>query len=370
VLPADLVRLRSALDRGTLTLHDDPGALEGADAVVICVPTPIDRHLAPDIRALRAACATAVAAARPGQVIVLTSTSYVGTTRDLLLEPLRARGLRPGADLAVAFSPERIDPGNAGHPQHAVPRVVGGYTVDCGSRAATVMAQVAPTVHLVSSPEAAEFVKLYENTFRAVNIAFANEMADVARGLGLDVVETIDAAATKPYGFMPFTPGPGVGGHCIPCDPHYLLWQLRAQRQRPSLVDEAMAKIASRPGQVVARAVEVLGDRGRPVRGARVLVVGVAYKPGVQDVRESPALEVLTGLAHRGAEVAYTDPYAPEVTVAGTRLRSEDRAEDGDWDLVIVNTLHPDVDPSWLRDVPAVLDASFRMPRSLPCLAL
>jgi nucleotide sugar dehydrogenase len=338
--------------------------------VIICVPTPIDRHLAPDIRALRAACDAAVAAARAGQVIVLTSTSYVGTTHDLLLEPLRARGLRPGVDVTVAFSPERIDPGNRAFPQHTVPRVVGGFTVECGARAASVMAQVAATVHLVSSPESAEFVKLYENSFRAVNIAFANEMADVARRLGLDVVETIDAAATKPYGFMPFTPGPGVGGHCIPCDPHYLLWQLRAQRLRPSLIDEAMAKIASRPGQVVDRAREVLGERGRPVAGARILVVGITYKPGVQDVRESPALEVLTELARGGAEVAYTDPYAPEVTLDGTTLRSEVGAEDQDWDLVIVNTLHPDVDPSWLRDVPAVLDASFRLPRSLPRLAL
>lgn len=372
LIPADLPRLHHALDTGELSLHDDPSVAATCDAVVICVPTPIDRHHVPDLTALRSACDAVVARARPGQIVVLTSTSYVGTTQDLLVGPLRARDLRPGVEIAVAFSPERIDPGNQRHPQSTVPRVVGGLTPACTERAADLLALVAPTVHAVSSPETAEFVKLYENTFRAVNIAFANEMADVARDLGVDVIEAIDAAATKPYGFMSFSPGPGVGGHCIPCDPHYLLWQLRARRHRPSILDEAMARLAARPGQVIDRAAGLLAERGRPVAGSRVLVVGVTYKPGVRDVRESPALEILAELGRRGAHVAFTDPRCGRAEVDGRVLLSLDhrRAAALAWDLVIVSTLHPEIDHSWLADAPLVLDASYRAPRSLRRVAL
>lgn len=261
------------------------------------MPTPVDRHLVPDLGALSAACASVVEHAVPGQLLMLTSTTYVGTTRDLLVEPLTARGFVVGEDIFVAFSPERIDPGNARHTQDTTPRVVGGTGRETTDRAAAVLARTAPSVHVLPSPEAAEMTKLWENTFRAVNIALANEFAENCRTLGIDPIPVIEAAATKPYGFMPFYPGPGVGGHCIPCDPHYLLWQLRAERTASPVIEAAMTAIAGRPGMVVRRVRELLGERGLATVGARVLVVGIAYKPGVADLRESPALEIIEELA-------------------------------------------------------------------------
>jgi UDP-N-acetyl-D-glucosamine dehydrogenase len=353
--PAGGGEARFALDGG-------PGGLAAADDVLICVPTPVDAHRTPDLGPLRAACATVVAAARPGQTIVLTSTSYVGSTRDLLARPLAERGLVPGRDLHVAFSPERVDPGNAAHPPDRVPRVVGGCTTACAERAVRVLRLVASVVHRVSSPEAAEMTKLYENSFRAVNIALANELAEIARRLDLDVMEVIGAAATKPYGFMPFQPGPGVGGHCIPCDPHYLLWQLRARQAHAPLLAGAMDAIAMRPLRVVERAVDVLAGRGRSPAGARVLLAGVAYKPGVADTRESPARTILAELAHRGALVAYTDPLVPTLCLPdGSRLDSVPAPGPGDVDLVIAHTLHPGHDHGWMAAHGCVLDATYRL---------
>jgi len=349
-------------DGARFALGDDPAALAAADDVLICVPTPVDAHRTPDLDALRSACATVVAAARPGQTILLTSTSYVGSTRDLLARPLVERGLVPGRDLHVAFSPERIDPGNTAHPPERVPRVVGGCTAACAEHAARVLRLFAPVVHEVSSAEAAEMTKLYENTFRAVNIALANEMAEIARRLGLDVMEVIGAAATKPYGFMPFRPGPGVGGHCIPCDPHYLLWQLRARQTHAPLIAGAMDAIAMRPLRVVERAVEVLAGCGRSPAGARVLLAGVAYKPGVADTRESPARVILAELSRRGALVSYTDPLVPTLVLPdGTRLDSAPAPAPGDLDLVIAHTLHPGHDHGWMAAQGCVLDATYRL---------
>jgi UDP-N-acetyl-D-glucosamine dehydrogenase len=354
---------------------DGPRTLASAATIIVCVPTPVDRHLTPDLGPLAGACATVVSAAVPGQLIVLTSTSYVGCTRDLLVEPLARRGLIAGRDLHVAFSPERIDPANSRHAHETIPRVVGGVTVNCTERAATALSGYADHVHSVSSAEAAEMTKLVENTFRAVNIALANEFADVSAVFGLDVSEVIDAAATKPYGFMPFYPGPGVGGHCIPCDPHYLLWQLRAQRAEAPVTASAMAAVAGRPTRVI-RAGEMLAERGMSLRGADVLVLGVAYKPGVGDVRESSALTVLDGLVAAGTRVAYSDSLVPTVclqshTGAGTAA-SDERAgaqtlasvADPDaqlWDLVIVHTVHPDTDLGWLDRQAAVLDTTYRL---------
>jgi nucleotide sugar dehydrogenase len=211
--------------------------------------------------------------------------------------------------------------------------------------------------------------KLWENTFRAVNIALANEFAEDCNGLGLDPLPIIEAAATKPYGFMPFYPGPGVGGHCIPCDPHYLLWQLRALRISSPLIDTAMTAIASRPRKVVRRARELLADRGRSTSGARVLVVGVAYKPGVADVRESPALEILEELAEEGAKVHFTDPLVPSLRLGAELLSSVAVPEAESWDLILVHTMHPGVDLSWLADRTAVLDATYRL-NSVPAKAV
>ncbi|HWB34906.1 MAG TPA: nucleotide sugar dehydrogenase, partial [Rugosimonospora sp.] len=361
LLEDDRHRLRAALASPGLELTGDPSAMSAADTVIICVPTPVDQHLNPDLTALRAACATVVGYARPGQTIVLTSTTYVGTTHDLLVDPLAARGLVAGQDVFVAFAPERVDPGVDQHRQELTPRVVGGVTAACTARAAAVLEHITPLVHTVSSAQAAEMTKLLENTFRAVNIALANEFADACRALRVDVNEVIASAATKPYGFMAFHPGPGVGGHCIPCDPHYLLWQLRAQRHESTLIDAAMRGIAGRPRHVVDRAREVLADRATPLAGARILVVGVAYKPGVADVRESPALQIIDELVAAGARVSFVDEMVDRVRLArGTMSGTADYAT-RDWDLVLVHTPQPGVDEAWLRTQPAVLDASYRL---------
>ncbi|WP_442808571.1 nucleotide sugar dehydrogenase [Streptomyces sp. NBC_01218] len=356
--PRDRERLADALDDAAFLLTDDPRASAWADTVVICVPTPVDRHQVPDLGMLATACASAVAHAVPGQLLLLTSTSYVGTTRDLLLTPLAARGMRAESDVFVAFAPERIDPGSAGHSQDLTPRIVGGAGRRSTASAAAVLSRIAPSVHTLASPEAAEMTKLWENTFRAVNIALANELADSCAVFGLEPRAVIDAAATKPYGFMPFYPGPGVGGHCIPCDPHYLLWQLRAERIPSPIVDTAMRAIAERPGRMAGLITAKLAARGIPVAGARVLLVGVAYKRGVADVRESAALEIMGLLADWGATVAFTDPLVPRVHLRGTTLTCVPDPWEHRWDLVVLHTLHPGTDLSGLGPEQTVLDIS------------
>ena len=360
--PRDRQRLRRALDAGLLKLTTEPTDLASADTVVICVPTPIDAHLTPDLTALRSACATVVEQARVGQLIVLTSTTYPGCTVDLLVTPLTMRGFAIGRDICVAFSPERIDPGVAEHAPEHTPRVVGGVTTECSARAVKVLTHTAESIHVVSSPEAAEMTKLLENSFRAVNIALANEFADAARELRIDIMEVISAAATKPYGFMPFYPGAGVGGHCIPCDPHYLIWQLRSRRAALPVIEAAMTAIAARPREVVVHARRILADRGSSLSGARVLVVGVAYKPGVADVRESPAIAIIDMLAAEGATVRYTDQHIDmvETPAAGQLFHLPDPAAEL-WDLVVVHTVHPAQDHRWLSNQPAVLDTTYRV---------
>ena len=362
LMESDRERLTAALGGTGFEMTGDTGRLSSAAAVIICVPTPVDHYLIPDLRILESACATAVAAAVPGQVLLLTSTTYVGTTRDLLVAPLEARGFTVGRDVFVAFSPERIDPGNDRGAHEDVPRVVGGVTPACAEKAAAVLGSYARNVHVVPSPDAAEMTKLLENTFRAVNIALANEFAEICQVLGMDVIDVIDAAATKPYGFMPFFPGPGVGGHCIPCDPQYLLWQLRRERLSTPVIEQAMAAIAGRPHRVVSRIREALSQTGRGLADARVLVVGVAYKPDVEDLRESPALEVLEELITRDVTVGYHDPLFPSVTLAGgTTLIGVDDPVAFGADIVLVHTAHRAVDLSWLADQPLVLDATYRL---------
>lgn len=359
LIPADRARL-DQLNAAPedLPVTTDAAALAGADAIVVCVPTPVDHHDVPDLAALRGACRTVIDHARAGQVIILTSTTYVGCTRDLLVEPLQSRGLTPGVDVHIAFSPERIDPGNIVNTQDRTPRVLGGLTQRCTEVAAAVIATVAPHVHCVSSAEAAELTKLYENSFRAVNIAFANEMAEVASGLGLDVMEVIDAAATKPYGFMRFDPGPGVGGHCIPCDPHYLLWQLRSVHRTAPVLEETMRAIAGRPRQVVDSVRRALESQGRVLAGTDVLVAGVAYKPDVADHRESPALEIIDLLIDAGATVHYVDPHVPEIrTRAGRTLQA---VSPRPCELAVVHTLHRG-DRSWIDAADFVFDATYRL---------
>lgn len=362
LLPTDRERLSTALTDGEFSMTADVARLSRAAAVIVCVPTPVDHYLMPDLAILRGACAAVVEAAVPGQVLVLTSTTYVGTTRDMLIEPLSRRGLQVGTDIFVAFSPERIDPGNDRHAHEDVPRVLGGFTPACSSRAEAVLKSYARNVHIVPSTDAAEMTKLVENTFRAVNIALANEFAEICQVMGMEVMDVINAAATKPYGFMPFFPGPGVGGHCIPCDPHYLLWQLRKERLSTPVIEQAMTAIAARPHRVVDRIRETLSDAGKGLHGARVLVVGVSYKPDVEDLRESPALEIMSGLIAQGATIAYSDPFFQTVALPdGTTLIGVDDPVSFDAEIVLVHTAHKSADHSWLAEHPLVLDATYRM---------
>jgi UDP-N-acetyl-D-glucosamine dehydrogenase len=362
LLQSDRERLSLALEDDALTLSADPAALARAASVIVCVPTPVDAHLVPDLSILRGACESVVTHAVAGQLLMLTSTTYVGSTYDMLVTPLAERGLLAGQDVFVAFSPERIDPGNDRHAHEDVPRVVGGVTPACTARAEQALSGYARDLHRVSSPEVAEMTKLLENTFRAVNIAMINEFAEASRILRLDVMEVIQAAATKPYGFMPFTPGPGVGGHCIPCDPHYLLWQLRKQRLATPLIDQAMQNIAARPHRVVERAREVLCQAGKSLAGARILLLGVAYKPDVEDLRESPALEVIERLILCGARIDYHDPYIPQLRLEdGTTLTSTRSPDPHIADLVVAHTLHTNLDPELVTNASLVLDATYRL---------
>jgi UDP-N-acetyl-D-glucosamine dehydrogenase len=351
-------------------LTDSIGALSAADLVLICVPTPIDEHLRPDPKALRRACASVVDHACAGQTFVLTSTTFVGTTRELLVEPLAKRGLIAGEDVFVAFAPERIDPGVVEHEQKSTPRVIGAVSESCFRRAAELLQHTCREVHQVSSPEAAEMVKLYENTFRAVNIALAFEMGEACRTLELDPIEVTEAAATKPYGFMAHYPSAGVGGHCIGVDPHYLLHPLRELGRPAGVAEEAMRKVAGRPRHIVWRAHELLVDANRTLADARVLVVGASYKAGVADSREAPSLEIIGRLRAEGAQVDFHDPLIPELRLGEHTLASVDpdprRDASGlgpeDYDLAIVITVHPGHDYGWLRRCDLVLDCTYRTP--------
>ena len=355
----DVARLAKADGDDSFRLTSDSAALAEADAVIVCVPTPVDENHIPDLSALRSACQTVVAHAHPGQTVILTSTSFVGTTRQLLAEPLQTRGLVAGTDVYVAFSPERIDPGNADHLQRETPRVVGGATTQCAARAAQVIGQLTDSVYLVSSPEAAELTKLYENIFRAVTLALANEFSDVCGTLGLDPIEVTLAAATKPYGFLAAFPGPGVGGHCIPCDPHYLLWQLHGVNRPTPLIEQAMQSIHARPARVVERAAEVLAADGRALGGAKVMVVGRQLQSRGQ---RCPGV---TGVAdHRRPRAARRRRRLPRLPGTGRgdsgRPAAQRRSPTGaDWDLAIIHVVHPDADYTWVRDCPRVLDATY-----------
>jgi UDP-N-acetyl-D-glucosamine dehydrogenase len=370
LLASEQEDLHGYLAEEGFVLTDRIDALVAADLVLICVPTPIDARRQPNPAALRRACESVVEHARPGQTLVLTSTTYVGTTRELLVEPLAERGLHAGEDVFVAFAPERIDPGVPDHEQLSTPRVVGAVSETCFRRASELLRHTCQSVHRVSSPEAAEMVKLYENTFRAVNIALAFEMAEACKAHDLDPIEVTDGAASKPFGFMAHYPSAGVGGHCIGVDPHYLLAPLR-ERGRPAVVaEEAMRKVAGRPRHVVWRAHELLAHGGGRLQDSRVLVVGVSYKPGVADSREAPAVEIIERLLAEGASVEFHDPFVPELKVDGQMMQGVDpdprRGGGGfgpeDYDLAIVVTIHPDHDYGWLRRCPVVLDCTYRTP--------
>ena len=361
LLPGDHERLVKALASDSLQLSVDPGDLSRAAAVVVCVPTPIDEFQVPDLSILRSASRMVVESAVPGQLVLMTSTTYAGCTAELIAGPLAERGLAAGRDLHVAFSPERINPGVADFDIEDVPRVVGGATPTCTEAAVQLLSSYTRAVHRTSSMEVAEMTKLLENTFRAVNIAMANEFAEACRALDLPVHEVIDSAATKPFGFMPFVPGPGVGGHCIPCDPHYLLWQLRRHKVNLPLIEQAMSNISQRPTRTSDRCREVLSSVGKGLPGARILVVGLAYKPDVSDLRESPSLEIISNLVKKGAEVAFYDHHfdAPVQIGANTITNITDPQKFAP-DLVLLHTRHRAADLSWIADGTPVLDATYR----------
>jgi UDP-N-acetyl-D-glucosamine dehydrogenase len=370
LLESEREDLQGHLAAEGFALTDRIEALDAADLVLICVPTPLDDQHLPDPEILRGACAAVVAHARQGQTLVLTSTTYVGCTRELLVQPLAARGLEVGRDVCVAFAPERIDPGVAGHEQLQTPRVLGGVTETCFRQAAELLRHTCKQLHRVSSPEAAEMVKLYENTFRAVNIALAFEIAEACRTHGLDPIEVTDGAATKPYGFMAHYPSAGVGGHCIAVDPHYLLHPLREHGRPARMAEEALRKLAGRPRHVAWRAHEILVELDRRLAGARILVVGVSYKSSVADTREAPAVEIIRRLRAEGAHVDYHDPLVEELELDGELLRGidPDPRRDGsgfgpeDYDLAILATVHGEHDYGWLARCEAVLDCTYRTP--------
>ncbi|MGQ9715551.1 MAG: nucleotide sugar dehydrogenase [Anaerolineae bacterium] len=313
-------RLAPLVQGGRLWATGDYAVVRDLDVLSICVPTPLSKTRDPDISYIVAATEAIAAHGRAGQLIVLESTTYPGTTEEVVLPRLLRNGCRVGEDLFVAFSPERVDPGNTRYTLRNTPKVIAGITPTCLEVACALYGCIVERLVPVSSTRAAEMVKLLENTFRAVNIALVNEVALMCDRLGLDVWEVIDAAATKPFGFMPFYPGPGLGGHCVPVDPHYLSWKLRTLNYNARFIQLASEINASMPEYVARKVASALNDKGKPVKGARVLLLGVAYKRDVKDVRESPALDILRLLRTWGAEVQYHDPYVPSLSLEGEAL--------------------------------------------------
>jgi UDP-N-acetyl-D-glucosamine dehydrogenase len=341
-----------AMDTGRLCFSTDPAALSGCDVVVICVPTPVVEHR-PDMRFIEEAGRVVASQLRRNTLVVLESTTYPGTTDELLRPLLEASGLRAGRDFLLAYSPERIDPGNVKYGLRNTPRIIGGIDDASAATARAFYSKLVDDVTVLSSCRAAEMAKLLENTFRMVNIALVNELATLCGEQDVDVWEVISAAATKPFGFMPFYPGPGVGGHCIPLDPTYLAWQSRRDTGRAfRLVETAQDLNANMPTYVVSRVVEALSDNHKAVKGAKVLALGVTYKPDVGDLRESAAVEVLSRLARKGARISFHDPYVSELHDLDLSLRRTalTRATLEGADIVLLLTPHSSYDLEMVVD--------------------
>ena len=347
-------RLQAVLDSCLFTtraveLHD-------AEAILVCVPTPLTENREPDLGPLLAAARSLSDVVRRDQLVVLESTTFPGTTREHLVPLLEESGLRAGVDFALAFSPERVDPGRTDYTIRTTPKVVGGLTPSCTERAAAVYSRVCDHVVPVSTPEVAELSKLLENIFRSVNIALVNELARLADRMEIDIWEVIDAAATKPFGFMRFDPGPGMGGHCLPVDPFYLAWKAREYDIATEFIELAGKINQSQPYFCVEKIERALNDAGKPVRGSRILILGVSYKAGVGDLRESPALKIIELLRRRHADVLYHDPHVPQLLDHGLRSTPLEEALEGA-DLAVIVTAHPGVDHGGVVDRAAqVLD--------------
>jgi UDP-N-acetyl-D-glucosamine dehydrogenase len=351
--------IASGVREGRITVSSDFELLRDADTIDICVPTPLRKTKDPDVSFIVAAGDEIASRLRPGQLVILESTTYPGTTEELLLPKLAASGLKVGEDFFLAFSPERVDPGNPRYTTHNIPKVVGGVTPRCTQLAMQLYQTTVERVVPVSSTRVAEMVKLLENTYRSVNIALVNELALLCDRMEINVWEVIEAAATKPFGFMPFYPGPGLGGHCIPIDPFYLAWKARQTGFETRLIELAGQINGSMPEHVLSLVRRVLNARGKPVKGARVLVLGVAYKADIDDLRESPALDIIGLLEEEGAQVAYHDPHAPSLELRGRRWTSRPLTAETlrDCDLVVVTTAHSSVDYALvLREALAIVD--------------
>jgi UDP-N-acetyl-D-glucosamine dehydrogenase len=351
-VPAEL--LRALAPRFTAT--DDYRALAGCEAIVICVPTPLTDHREPDLSHLVTAAAALSRVLHEGRLVVVESTTYPGTTRERVAPILEESGLAAGRDFNLAYSPERTDPGRGSDTIRTTPKLVGGLTDACRERAVALYREVCDEVVVVSSPEAAELAKLLENVFRAVNIALVNELAQLCDRLGIDVWEVIDAAATKPFGFMRFEPGPGMGGHCMPVDPFYLAYKARELDFYTEFIELAGKINQSQPEFCIDRIARALNDARKPVRGSSVLLLGVAYKAGVSDLREAPALKMVRLLRELGADVSYHDPHVPELGELGLRSQPLDEALAAA-DLACIVTAHPEVDYTRVvAAAPLVLD--------------
>jgi UDP-N-acetyl-D-glucosamine dehydrogenase len=357
--------LAGYVKKGLIQATTDFARLRECDVISICVPTPLNKTKDPDLSYVVAAAESVKAALRAGQVIILESTTYPGTTREVLLPAFESTGLKVGEDFGLCFSPERVDPGNPVWQTRNTPKVIGGITPRCNEAALALYAKVFDTMVPVESPEAAELVKVYENTFRLINIALANELAQACDKLGLDVWGVIDAAATKPFGFMKFTPGPGLGGHCIPLDPHYLSWKMRTLQYKTRMIELASEINAEMPVYVTRKAADALNDRCKAMKGSKVLVLGVAYKKNIGDLRESPALDIIKLLQEKGAIVSYHDPHCPVIRddghtpIQGLPLHSVELTDQAlkAADLVLIVTDHAGIDYERVLQVaPLVLD--------------
>ena len=359
-------QLQAVVKTGRFSASSDMRRLAEPDAVSICVPTPLSKFKDPDVSYIVAATESVKKTLRRGQAIILESTTYPGTTREILLPALESTGLTVGQDFFLAFSPERVDPGNAHYGTRNTPKVVGGITEDCIRVAVALYQPAIDTLVPVSTTEAAELVKLLENTFRSVNIGLVNEMAIVCDKLGVDVWEVIEAAATKPFGFMKFLPGPGLGGHCIPVDPHYLAWKMRGLNYKTRFIDLAGEVNTEMPLFWVRKVAEALNGQGKAVRGAAVLVLGVAYKRDIDDIRESPALDIIRLLEGQGARVSYADPHVPRFTENGHEFRSValDSATVAAADCVMIVTDHSALDYPMIRQhAKLVVDTRNALPK-------
>jgi UDP-N-acetyl-D-glucosamine dehydrogenase len=374
ILDVSSERVRAFVGEGLLTATTDMSRLAECAAIAICVPTPLSKTKDPDLSYVASATRGVLASLRPGQLVILESTTYPGTTRDVLLPVLEETGLQVGRDFYLCFSPERVDPGNKVWHTRNTPKVIGGVTPECTMAGEALYSRVFDTVVPVESVEAAELVKVYENTFRMINIALVNELAQMCDRLGVDVWGVLEAAATKPFGFMKFTPGPGLGGHCIPLDPHYLTWKMKTLSFKTRMITVADEINAEMPAYVVRKVADALNDSSRSARGSRVLILGIAYKKDVSDVRESPALDIMRQLQEKGVVVTYHDSLCPVIEddghtlLSGLPMRSVELTDEvlAESDAVVIIADHTHIDYGRVMNVAKLIVDTRGILREVP----